>query len=61
MTPDELDTRATAIYGADWKAPLSAKVGVDARTMRRYRAGERAIPDWLEVVLGMLERHPEER
>lgn len=49
------------MYGGDWQSPLARRIRVDARTVRRWKAGDREIPDWLDVVLGMLERHPEER
>lgn len=61
MSPAELERRATALYGSDWQSPLARRVRVDARTVRRWKAGDREAPDWLEWALGILERHPEER
>lgn len=61
MTPDELTERAAALYGPDWQSPLARRIAVDARTVRRWKAGDRDIPPWVSVVLGLLERHPEER
>ena len=61
MSGAELERRAAALYGPDWQSPLARRVRVDARTVRRWKAGDREIPDWLEWVLGVLERHPEER
>ena len=61
MTPAALEHRAAALYGPDWQTPLARRVRVDARTVRRWKAGDRAIPDWLEWALVVLERHPEER
>jgi len=61
MTPAELETRATALYGREWQTLLARRVAVDARTVRRWKAGDREIPGWLVEFLGMLERHAEER
>ncbi len=49
------------MYGADWQSLLARRVRVDARTVRRWKAGDREIPGWLVEFVGMLERHPEER
>lgn len=61
MTPDELERRAAALYGPDWQSPLARRVIVDARTVRRWKAGDRDVPGWMEWALGILERHPDER
>lgn len=61
MSPAELETRAAAMYGTDWQSPLARRIAVDARTVRRWKAGDREIPGWVDVVLGLLERHAEER
>jgi len=61
VTPTELETRASALYGRDWQTRLAERVRVDARTVRRWKAEDREIPGWLDVVLGLLERHEEER
>lgn len=61
MTPTELETRAAAMYGADWQSQLARRIDVDARTVRRWKAGDREIPGWVDVVLGLLERHEGER
>lgn len=55
MTPSELEARASALYGAQWQSALARVVRVDARTVRRWYAGDRAIPAWLEVLLPFLE------
>ena len=56
MTPAELEARCAALYGADWQAALARRIHVDARTVRRWKAGDRAIPDWLDVMIDLLER-----
>lgn len=56
MTPGELERRASALYGAEWQSALARRISVDARTVRRWKAGDRAIPDWLDVMLGLLEQ-----
>lgn len=61
MTPDELASRAAALYGPEWQTPLAARIRVDARTVRRWKAGDRAIPDWLGAFLSLLERYPDAR
>ncbi|WP_049802375.1 hypothetical protein [Mesorhizobium opportunistum] len=61
MTPSELETRAKALYGDDWQSPLARRVRVDARTMRRWKAGERQIPEWLEAFLDLLAKYPDDR
>ncbi|RWO90908.1 hypothetical protein [Mesorhizobium sp.] len=58
MTPTELERRAKALYGDDWQSPLARRIRVDARTVRRWKAGEREIPEWLEVFLELFERYP---
>lgn len=61
MTPVELERRAAELYGADWQTPLAKRVRVDARTVRRWKAGDREVPDWLDWAIGVLERNPDER
>lgn len=61
MTPAELETRAAALYGREWQTLLARRVRVDARTVRRWKAGDREIPGWLDVLVGLLERHAGER
>lgn len=61
MTPDELERRASVLYGSDWQSPLARRVRVDPRTVRRWKADDRGIPDWLDAFLDLLERYPEER
>ena len=60
MTPHELETRAVVLYGPQWQTALAKRVGVDARTVRRWKADDRPIPDWLGVILDLLERYPKE-
>lgn len=61
MTPAQLESRSALLYGPDWQSPLARRIRVDARTVRRWKAGDRQIPDWVEWAIGMLERHPDER
>lgn len=61
MIPSELEARAKSLYGDDWQSPLARRTRVDARTMRRWKAGDREIPDWLDAFLELLERHPDEK
>ena len=61
MTIDELQQRASHLYGHDWQTPLARRVRVDARTVRKWKSGERAIPDWLDQMLLLLEKYPSEK
>jgi len=61
LTPDELERRSSQMYGDDWQSPLARRIRVDARTVRRWKAGEREIPAWLDVILSLLERHQKDR
>lgn len=61
MTPANLERRARALYGPEWQTALARRVRVEPRSVRKWKAADRAIPDWLEWALGVLERHPEER
>lgn len=61
MTPAELENRASSLYGRDWQSPLARRIGVDARTVRRWKAAEREIPLWVSKFLDVLERHEDER
>lgn len=61
MSPADLELRASALYGEDWQSPLARRVRVDTRTVRRWKSGERAVPDWLEWAIGVLERNEGER
>lgn len=61
MTPAELELRCSAFYGREWQTLLARRVRVDARTVRRWKAGDRAIPEWVEWAIGVLERHESER
>lgn len=56
MTPADLERRAAVLYGPDWQTALARRIRVDARTVRRWKAGDRAIPEWLDVMLSLLER-----
>lgn len=56
MTPSELERRCLALFGVEWQTALANTIRVDARTVRRWKAGDRAVPEWLDVLLGLLER-----
>jgi hypothetical protein len=61
MTPSELEERGSALYGRDWQTRLAERIRVEPRTVRRWKAGDRDIPDWADWALGVLERHEDER
>ena len=56
MTPADLERRCVALYGSDWQTALARRVRVDARTVRRWKAGDRSVPEWLDVMLDLLEQ-----
>lgn len=51
MTPSELSLRAEALFGRNWQTALARHSGVDARTVRRWRAGTISVPPWVPVLL----------
>ncbi len=55
MTPSELEQRATALFGEQWQTALARRIRVESRTVRRWKAGDREIPEWLDVMLELLE------
>lgn len=44
VTPDDLAAVGRALYGQRWQTPLSEDLHISDRTMRRWLAGESAIP-----------------
>lgn len=56
MTPAELENRCVALFGPRWQTLLAGRVGVDARTVRRWKAGDREIPAMLSALLHAWER-----
>ena len=57
MTPTELRAAGEALYGARWQTALARALRVDARTVRKWAAGDRAIPGPAEVAIGLLLAH----
>jgi hypothetical protein len=55
VTATELEQRATALFGEQWQTALARRIRVEPRTVRRWKAGDRDIPDWLAVMLELLE------
>lgn len=51
MNPDELERRSTALFGKNWQTEFARHSGVDARTVRRWKAGDREIPAWVNALL----------
>lgn len=44
MTPDTLARYGALLFGPQWQTPLADRLGVSARTMRRWAAGTHAAP-----------------
>jgi hypothetical protein len=47
LTRDQLTAVGEALYGLRWQAALSRDLNVALRTVQRWDAGERGIPDTL--------------
>lgn len=45
VTPAFLEKAGVALHGENWKAPLARDLGVSLRALRRWAAGENAVPD----------------
>ena len=45
MTPTDLTSIATAMFGPRWQRELERALGVDDRLVRRWAAGDVPIPD----------------
>lgn len=56
MTPTDLERRCRALYGSEWQTALARRIHVESRTVRRWKAGDRKIPAWLPVMIGLLEQ-----
>ena len=68
MRRDRLRHAGNLLFGVDWQRPLSRALGplhpsgareaIDDRLVRRWAAGERDVPDWVEpAVAGLLRAH----
>lgn len=44
MTPTELSRVGEALFGARWQTEMALAVGVADRTVRRWAAGDTAVP-----------------
>ena len=55
MQREELQARAARLYGAGrWQSALSRELGVNARTVRRWAAGESAVPPPVATCLRLM-------
>jgi DNA-binding transcriptional regulator YiaG len=61
LTPEQLATCGQTLYGEQWQSALARRIGVDARTVRKWLAGDRAIPQPAAELLALLVRYPRER
>lgn len=69
MDSEHLQSAGRALFGEEWQTPLAralgpvhpegARVSIDPRLMRRWAAGNRPIPDWVEGALAALARQSE--
>lgn len=51
MTPAALEEHATLLLGNRWQAPLARLLDKDPRLIRRWVAGDRPVPEWVENAL----------
>ncbi|WP_238229487.1 hypothetical protein [Methylobacterium hispanicum] len=51
MRPDLLAAAGEALFGPEWRRPVAAALGVDARLVQRWAAGQRDIPDTVAPAL----------
>lgn len=61
MTPRQLSATGQTLYGEQWQTALARRIGVDARTVRKWLAGDRAIPQPVAELLALLVKYPGER
>jgi len=45
MTANEFLTIGLALYGDRWHSPMANAIGITTRTVRRFAAGTKEIPD----------------
>ena len=51
MTPARFRAFGVALFGEHWRVPMADALGLDEHTIRRYRDGQREIPEWIECSL----------
>lgn len=61
MTPKALNVIGRTLYGEQWQTALARRIGVDARTVRKWAAGDRAIQQPVAELLALLLKYPGER
>lgn len=61
MTPKQLEKAGRDLYGEQWQTALARRIGVDDRTVRRWFAGDRAIPAPVAHLIALILRYPKER
>lgn len=61
MSPKQLSAAAQTLYGKQWQTSLARRIGVDARTVRKWAAGDRATPQPVAELLALLVKYPGEK
>jgi plasmid maintenance system antidote protein VapI len=60
VTPDELAAIGQALYGEQWQTSIARDLGVNARTVRKWLAGDRPItPPTAIAIRSLIDREPE--
>lgn len=54
LTPEGLEAIGQSLFGQHWAADMARRFGVADRTVRRWVAGTRDIPEWLAPELRKL-------
>jgi DNA-binding transcriptional regulator YiaG len=61
LTPDQIEKAGKQLYGEHWQSALARRLRVDARTVRRWIAGDRQILGPAIVAIELLLKYPKER
>lgn len=57
MTPEELDDRATRVFGTPrWRRKLALATGKNYATVKRWAAGDLPVPEYVATILTLMEK-----
>lgn len=55
MTTAEFRTLGASLWGSQWQSAMARALGVNARTVRRWAAGDYAVPGPVQIALRALQ------